>query len=154
MEPQVTFDEPAAHRHFSKSCFNRAWDLIEKADRSEDEDEEMIRLNQASLWHWTRRPDCSDRNLSVGYWQASRIRAVLGHAAEARRYADLAERYSRALSPFYQAAAQEALARAAVVEGDRGAAEAHAMRARTLAQAIVDVDERELVLADLETLDR
>ena len=151
-DPEVAFDEAAAHAHFSKACFNRAWELIEKADRSADDDEEMVRLNQASLWHWTQRPDCTDRNRSIGYWQASRIRALIGHGDEAQRYADLCERHSRALAPFYQASAQEALARAAQVRGHATAARAHVARARVLAQAIVDDDERAIVLADLATL--
>ncbi len=149
---ETPFDEAAAHTHFSKACFNSAWDLIEKAGRSAAENEEMIRLNQASLWHWTQRPDCTDRNLVVGYWQASRIRAIVGHADEAQRYAELCERHSRALMPFYQASAQEALARAAWARADAAASKAHATQARVLAQAIVDADERELILADLETL--
>ena len=150
---EALLDHAAVHVHFSKTCFNAAWDLIEKSGRSEAENEEMIRLNQASLWHWTQRPDCTERNLSIGYWQASRIRAVVGHVDEARRYAELCELHSRTVTPFYQAMAQEALARAASLRGDSAALQAHVMQARVLVQTIVDADERELVLADLETLD-
>ncbi len=150
-EPEA-FDEAAAHAHFSKTCFNAAWTLIEKTDRTAADDEEMIELNLASLWHWRRRADCTDRHRSVGCWQASRIRALLGHADEARRYADLCLAYSASLPPFYQAYAQEALARAAAVRGDDAASRSHAMRARVLTQAIADADERELLLADLATL--
>jgi hypothetical protein len=146
------FDEAAAHLHFSKTCFNAAWALIEKDDRTEAENEEMIRLSQASLWHWTQRVDCTDRHLSIGYWQASRIHAIVGRASEAQRYADLCESHSHALVPFYRAYAKEALARSALAAGDPAAAAAHAMQARVLVQAIADEDERELVLADLETL--
>ena len=151
-DPRPAFDEAAAHAHFSKTCFNRAWDLIEKVGRSAEDDEEMIRLNQASLWHWTQRADCTDRHRAIGYWQASRIRALIGHGDEAQRYAELCERHSRTLAPFHQATAQEALARAAQARGDAAAARAHAVRARVLAQAIVDDDDRELVLSDLATL--
>ncbi len=56
----IAFDVEAAHAHFSKACFNAARALIEKPDRTPAEGEEMIRLNQASLWHWTQRPDCTD----------------------------------------------------------------------------------------------
>ena len=148
----AAFDAAAAHVRFSKDCFDRAWDLIEKADRSAADDDEMLLLSQAALWHWTQRPDCSDRNRSVGYWQASRIHALLGHADEAERYARRCLEKSSALAPFYLAYAQEALARAARVRGDDAACRAHAMQALVLAQAIVDDAERELVLADLATL--
>ena len=151
MEP-AAFDVDAAHRHFAKTCFNAAWTLIGKADRTAEDDEEMIRLNHASLWHWTQRPDCTERNRSIGYWQASRIRALLGHGGEAGRYAALCLAHSGTLAPFYQAFAQEALARAAFVLGDSASGQAHAMQARVLVQAIAEPDERDLVLADLATL--
>ena len=145
-------DAAAAHVHFAASCFNRAWMLIEKTDRSPAEDEEMIQLNQASLWHWSQRPDCSERHRSVGYWQASRIRALLGHGAEAVRYAKLALDHSETLAPFYRAYAHEAMARAAQVLGDDAACKAQAMQARVYVQAIADPEERDLVVADLATL--
>ncbi len=70
--------EPEPHRYFSAQCFNRAWELIRRIDRTELESEQMLLLAQASLWHWTQRPDCTPRNLSIGYWQLSRVFALLG----------------------------------------------------------------------------
>jgi hypothetical protein len=63
-QPQ-SFDLAAAHRFFSADCFNKAWELIEKPDRTQEEDEAMIRLNQASLWHWSQREECASRNMSI-----------------------------------------------------------------------------------------
>ena len=154
METTFALDEEAAHVLYSKTCFNDAWTLIEKAERTPDDDETMIRLNQASLWHWTRRADCTDRNLSIGYWQASRIRALLGHADEARRYAELCLAKSPSLQPFHRACAHEALARAALLQGDGATGRAHEMQARAMAQAIADDHDRELLYADLATLPR
>src|SRR5208282_6386095 len=114
-----TFDVAAADRYFAAYCFNAAWDLIEKADRTAEDDRQMITLNQASIFHWTRRPDCTDRNLSIGYWQASRIQALVGNAVESRRHGETCFGYSGALEPFYLAYAHEALARAACLAADR-----------------------------------
>ena len=152
MADTPAFDAEAVHRHYAKTCFNDAWTLIEKTDRSAADDEEMIRLNQASLWHWTQRSDCTGRQLAIGYWQASRIRSLVGHGDEAMRYARLSLDHSVALAPFYQASAHEALARAALACGDSAAATAHAMRARVFVQAIDKSEDRELVLADLASL--
>ena len=66
------FDIAAAHRHFAAHCFNSAWDLIEKADRSAEDDRLMVLLNQASIYHWLQRSDCNNQRLSIGYWQARR----------------------------------------------------------------------------------
>jgi len=153
MTVSATLDAAAAHVRFSKDCFNRAWDLIVKIDRSPFEDEEMIRLNQASLWHWTQRPDCSDRNLAIGYWQAARIRAILGHADEAMRYAKLCLQYSVELGPFLLGSAEEALARAAHAGGDRAAMTRHLERAHALARLIDDEADRTLLQDDLASLE-
>jgi hypothetical protein len=95
------FNVSGAHRYFSADCFNRAWRLIDKSNRSQDEDEQMRLLTLASLWHWTQREDCSSRNLSIGYWQASRIHSILGRADEARRYGALCLHHSRQELPFF-----------------------------------------------------
>ena len=55
MADDANFEADHAHRHFSASCFNLAWELIEKPDRTAEDDEQMVRLAQASLWHWTQR---------------------------------------------------------------------------------------------------
>jgi hypothetical protein len=153
MTEPAAFDPAAAHEYFSRTCFNQAWDLIVKPDRSPADDEEMIRLNQASLWHWTQRADCSARNLSVGYWQASRIRAILGQAQEAMRYARLCLAQSVEQGPFLLGYAEEALGRAALAAGDRTNAAKHAARARELATAIAEAGDRDLLLSDLATLE-
>lgn len=145
-------DEAAAHRHFSKACFSGARAPIEKPDRTAADDEAMILMSQASLWHWSQRPDCGDRPWSVGYWQASRVRAIVGHGAEAMRCARLALDHAASQPPFYRAAAHEAMARAAQVCGDADAMREHLARARELADAIDDPDEREIIDADLDTL--
>jgi hypothetical protein len=152
MSEHEPVDLAAAHVHFSATCFNAAWTLIEKPSRTAADDEQMIALNQASLWHWSQRPDCTERHRAIGFWQASRIRAILGHADEAARYAHLCLSNSGSLSPFYQACAHEALARAALVREDRAALEAHAMQMRAFLQAIDDPEEREIIVADLATL--
>lgn len=50
------FDIAAAHRHFSASCFNGVWELIDKPHRSSDEDRLMVSMCHASLYHWRQRP--------------------------------------------------------------------------------------------------
>lgn len=148
------FKRSDAHRHFSADCFNKAWDLIEKPSRTPEEDEEMIRLNQASIWHWTQRPDCEAKNMSVGYWQASRIRAILGRVEEARRYGRLCLEQSRDEPPFFLAYAHEALARAEKIGGNREAAERHRAEAVRLAGMVEDLESKKQLLADLETIAR
>ena len=146
------FDVAAAHKYFSAHCFNSAWDLIDKTDRTPDDDRLMVALNQASIYHWLQRDDCNDQRLSVGYWQASRIQALLGEAAQARRFADICLSLSADLKPFYLGYAHEALARAHRLGGDASATQRHLTLAHELAARVDDKDEREMLLADLQQL--
>ena len=114
------FDLAAAHRYFAADCFNKAWELIEKTDRTPAEDDEMLRLSLASHYHWTQRPDYDDTAASVAYWQTSRIYALLGQAQNARRSGELCLHASqgKGVGAFFLGYAYEALARAAALAGD------------------------------------
>jgi tetratricopeptide (TPR) repeat protein len=151
--PQVpSIDVSEAHRYFSTACFNKAWELIKKSERTMEEDEEMVRLSQASLWHWSQRDDCSSTNLSIGYWQASRIYAIVGRAEEAKRYGRLCLEHSRKERPFFLAYAYEALARAEKVAGNAAMANRYYAEAERIAGSVHDDEERAALLNDLSTL--
>ena len=150
MTDKPEFDLKAAHKFFSAQCFNMAWSLIDKPDRTAEEDEQMIRLSQASLWHWTQRDDCTKRNMSIGYWQASRVYALVGQADAARKYGLLSLECSAKEEPFYMGYAYEALARAESVAGDRRKMDEHLRKARELADSVSDVESRKILLADLD----
>lgn len=146
------FDIAAAHAYFAAHCFNRAWELMEKPDRSSDDELLMVALNQASIYHWLQRPDCDSHRLSIGYWQASRIQALLRNSAQARHYAEVCLAQSHELEPFYVGYAHEALARAARLDGDAAQVEKHQTLGRALAGQVNDTDERHALLKDLESV--
>lgn len=154
MAKQPEFDLQAAHRYFSAHCFNSAWDLIDKPERTAEDNETMLQLSLASTWHWTQRPDCTPTNLSTGYWQTSRIYALLGQADNARRYGMLSLQTAEAggVPPFFLAYAYEALARAEMVAGNRAQMEAHLALARETAGRVKEAEERQLLEGDLDTL--
>lgn len=112
----------------------------------------MLALSFASLWHWTQRDDCVSRNLSIGYWQISRIFALLGDGANARRYGDACMEHSLSESPFLLAYAHEALARAAALSGDSNGCAHHLTEARKLAPQISDAEERAALEKDLPSI--
>lgn len=146
------FDIQSTHRYFSAHCFNSAWELMDKSSRTKEEDEQMIRLNQASTWHWTQRSDCIPRNLSIGYWQASRILAILGDAEKARKYGGYAYDHSTEDEPFYRGYAYEALARAEAVAGNKEKCREYLDMANGLAEKVSDADEKKMLLDDLKTI--
>jgi hypothetical protein len=155
MADQPEFDVAGAHKYFSAHCFNRTWELLDKPDRTPEEDERMIRLSLASHWHWTQRADCNATNTSVAHWQTSRVYAVLKMADNARRYAHLALAACEAegILPFCRGYAYEALARAEWVAGNTGETEAAIERAREAAETIPDLDTRKRLLEDLASIE-
>ncbi len=142
----------ADHQHFSVAFFNRVWELLEKSDRTAEETERMISLCHASLAHWRLREDCAARNLSIGYWQLSRVYAVAGQAGNAGRYAELCLEVSGGEPAFYLAYAHESVARAAALAGDLTVLQKHAALARGLAAQVSDPEEVQMLQADLASL--
>jgi len=152
MSKEPEFDLIAAHRYFSAHCFNAAWDLIEKEDRTEEEAAEMIRLSQASIWHWTQREDCTDQNMSIGYWQAARVFALVGNTKDARQCGLRCLGFSKELEPFYRGYAHEALARAAKVDGDDIKRLEHLAEAVKLCDQVTDESSQKMLKSDLDQL--
>ena len=154
MTKPTEFDRLAAHRYFSVECFNRAWDLMDKTQRTSDEDEEMLRLSLASTWHWTQRQDCTSTNLSVGYWQTARIYALMGQVENARRFGKLSLNASQeeGAELFALGYAYEALARAEMIAGEREPMEAYLEQARGVCERITDEEDRQQLLQDLKTI--
>ncbi len=112
----------------------------------------MIALNQASVFHWLNRADCTSENLSVGFWQASRIQALLGRADEARRQAEICLSYSHSLDPFYVGYAYEALARAEFMDGNAAKGDEYLQSAQRHAANVKDKDHQTMLLKDLDSL--
>ncbi len=114
----------------------------------------MIHTAHASRCHWGQVPGVTPAHLARGEWQISRVYAVLGRPEpalhHARRVLDLCQ--ENGIGDWDLAFAHEALARAHAVAGDATQARRHTDQALAAAQDIAEDSERELVLADLETI--
>ncbi len=154
MEKQVNFNIQAAHKYFAAHCFNGAWDYIDNPKRADNENDTMLALTFASLWHWTQRKDCTATNLSVGYWQVSRVLALLGQPDLARHYGQrcLEASQNEGVLPFYLAYAYEALARAELVAGNRDEMAKHLHTAQQVANSVPDKEAYEQLMKDLESI--
>jgi hypothetical protein len=140
------------HKALSADFFNRTWELLDQKGRTKEEDERMISMAHASLAHWRMREDCPDRNLSIGYWQLSRVYAVLGQAETAQCYGELCLSVSGKEPPFYSGYAHEALARAALLMKDKAGFDAHLAEARAHAARVSDAEEKKMIEGDLNGL--
>jgi DNA-binding transcriptional MerR regulator len=139
-------------RALAAALFNATWELLEKENRNRDEDDAMLHMAHASRHYWGQVGTPVHR--TRGEWQCSRVYAVLGRPEpcvhHAQRVLDLAHEHK--LVPFDIAFAYEALARGYALAGDPEQARAYLEQARAVAEDIAEPGERELLLADLETI--
>lgn len=112
--------DTATHRLIAVRLFNRVWEFMEKADRTSEEDDEMLHAAHASRYHWghVREP-------------------ALHHA---RRSLELCKQDG--LEDFDLAFAYEALARASAISGDRASRDRWVAKAREASAQIAESDDR------------
>lgn len=144
--------DAATRRALAVGLFNHVWSLLETADRTPEQDDEMVHAAHASRHHWGEVGDASNR--AIGEWQCSRVYAVLGRSEpalhHARRCLEIAEAHG--FRDWRIASAYEALARASAIAGDRAAAEEWKAKARSALDTIEDPEDREVVEQDLARL--
>jgi tetratricopeptide (TPR) repeat protein len=134
--------------------FNQTWRLLEQQDRTRQDDDSMIHMAHASRYHWGQVAGVTPNHLARGEWQVSRVYAVLGRAEpalhHARRVLDLCQ--ENGIGDWDLGFAYEALARAHAVAGNSGEAREHTDQALAAAEDISEDEDRDLLLADLETI--
>jgi DNA-binding transcriptional MerR regulator len=139
-------------REIAKRYFNAVWDLMEKEDRTVEDDDLMLHMAHASRYHWGQvgKPE----NLARGEWQCSRVYAVLRRVEpclhHAQRVLDLC--LENGIGDWDIAFAYEALARANAIAGDSEAARAMTERALEAVEAIKEDEDRKIVMTDLESI--
>ena len=149
-EPRYSLRE--AQRKLAAQYFNETWDLLEKPERTPEDDTRMIHATHASRCLWEAVGDAS--NLAIGEWQISRVYSVLQRAELAARHGQLSLDHSGEAGqrPFLMGYAHEALCRAALTSGERDAAGSELSKATAWLGAVTDEEERGLLSADLEQL--
>jgi DNA-binding transcriptional MerR regulator len=142
----------ATERRQAIDLFNGVWRLIEKEDRSVEDDDTMLHLAHASRYHWGQVGTAA--NLARGEWQVSRVYTVLGRGEPALHHAQRVLEICRAngIGDWDLAFAYEALARASAVAGDKEKARAFTEQALSAAEDIAEGEDRELVMTDLESI--
>jgi tetratricopeptide (TPR) repeat protein len=147
-------NELFTHRQLAGRCFNQVWDLLEKKERTEQEEEQMVHLCHASYWHWTQVEDHTQQNISIGYWQLSRVYSEIGNGEQALHYAHrcLAVSLEAKLAPFYIGYAYEALARAQMTLDQVEQALKSIETADTYTSLVTILDSKQLLTTDLENI--
>jgi len=142
-------------RSMAAALFNHTWKLLEKPDRSVEEDDEMLHAAHASAYHWLHAGGTA-ANRARSEWQCSRVYAVLGRGEpavhHARRCLELCEAHADEMDEFDLPFAYEAMARAHCTAGELDAAHEWLGRARDAGRQIADEDDRSLLESDLATI--
>lgn len=75
MTEENKYTEQECHRKFAVNSFNLVWSLLDKKDRTKEEDDKMVHAAHASRFHW------GEIGTAVGFergeWQISRVYSVL-----------------------------------------------------------------------------
>lgn len=152
-EASVAADDPEGewHRAQGIAANNGTWDWLGKpdAERTADDEEAMTLSAYAAAYHWARAARRGPENVARAEWLLARVWAVRTNGALALHHADrcMAACTDAQLADFDLAYAHEARARALACLGRRD--EATAERAAAAAVPIADVEDRNIVEADL-----
>jgi len=146
--------DPATHRRLGVDLYNKTWSLIEKEDRSRDEDDELLHTAHASAYHWLQVGTQANRARSE--WQCSRANVVLGRPeaaiCHAERCLELVEGAPDQMEEFDLPSAYEALARAYALAGDGAKAKSFHDLGLAATADMKDEDDRRHLEEDFSTI--
>ena len=137
------------HRKTAVACFNKAWDFLDKKERSREEDLEMLHEAHTSRYHWGHIGNA--HNFAVGDWQISRIYAALKQPGLALLFAkaslELCEK--NGLKDLLLSA-YEGMSRAYATANDTGEARRYLEMARKQLELVKDKEDRKIYSQQIE----
>lgn len=147
---QHELEKDALLKSQAAQYFNQTWDLLDKQNRSPQEDLQMIHQAHASRFLWGLVG--KDKQKATGEWQVSRVYAVLKMGESSLYHAQASLDYCEkgALTPFDFAFAHEALARAYAVLKKPQESLRQVELGRESANKVQDDEERAYVLSELQ----
>ena len=149
---EKTYTLSQAQLHFAIEFNNKTWELLEKSDRTRDENERMLDYAHASLAHW-RSAGTALRH-QRGEWLLARIYTVLGNLDLALRHAircaEILEANKAEMVDFDYAFTYEALGRAHAIRDEKIEAQKFIEMAKKAGEAIKDDEDREIFFKDFD----
>lgn len=137
------------HRKFAINLFNLVWELLDREERTADENDRMLHAAHASRFHWGEIG--TSLEFERGEWQISRVYSVLNRAEEAihhaRRCHDICT--ENGIGDFDIAFAFEALARAYAVAGDPVKSKEYILLGEKAGELIEGREDREYFMSEL-----
>lgn len=140
---------PNTKRKLAADLFNATWELLNTDPRTPLQDEEMVHAAHASAYFWIQVGNAQNQMRS--HWQIARVYAAVGRAGPAIHHAEQAMALcaDRVLTTFDHACAFEVHARAMACAERFMEARISLQRAKLVAAALTDPDERRVMDDDI-----
>lgn len=140
------------HKKFATKLFNLTWSLLDKKDRTQEEDDKMVHAAYASRFHWGEIG--TPLEFERGEWQISRVYSVLQRSEpalyHAKRCLEICEQNN--IKDFDIAFAYDAMARAHATAGNRTVCEKYLKLADDAADQIKKKENKKYFLSELKTI--
>ena len=148
-EQKEKYTEQECHKKFAVKLNNLVWQLLEKKDRSNEENKTMLYAAFASCYHW--RIVGKPINQQRGEWMISHVYAILNKPALALHHAQLCMEYTKNLKAedFDLAYAYEAMARAHAAAGNKAEAQKYLKLAQEAGEKIKGEEDKKIYMGDL-----
>jgi hypothetical protein len=119
MAEEKKYTEKEDHKKFAVDCFNLVWSLVEKKDRTREEDDKIIHAAHASRFHWGEIG--TPVNIKRGEWHIPRMYTVADKPQSALYHAKRCLEICKEnnIGDWDIAFAYEAMARACAVAGQK-----------------------------------
>ena len=151
MSEEKVYTEAEAERFFAVEYNGVTWNLLEKENRSAEEDALMVHAAHGSCIHWLQAG--TPTHHQRGEWLIARVYSVLGYIEDALRHAkkcmELTKEHPDMMQDFDWAYAYEAFARAAALAGKTEKAKKYYTLAVEAGEAISDEESKKIFTGDL-----
>lgn len=145
--------DPNIHHYLGIELNMQVWNLINKADRDQKDDNRMIAFALGSLYHWQKSPHFTHVNAQRGEWLISRVFVLVNSPERALEYAHKCFKITEEhdLKGFDLAYSYEALARAYALSGDNENFKKYYGLAKEAGEQIEKEEDRKLFFEDLNS---
>ncbi|PCJ62159.1 MAG: hypothetical protein COA79_05580 [Planctomycetota bacterium] len=152
---ESVFDMENAHKILGPSINNITWELMEKENRSEEEDDLMIDAAHASCFHWHYAG--THVHHQRGEWMIARVYTILGFKMESMRHAkrclSITKEFPNEMENFDWAFAYECFARAYALSGNKEEALKYKKEALNAGSNCKDPEDREVFESEFKKYD-
>ncbi|MFW9851081.1 MAG: hypothetical protein ACFFF4_18295 [Candidatus Thorarchaeota archaeon] len=157
---EPTKEELKLHRKMAAQYFNQTWDLMEKENRTKEDDDLMIHTAHASRYHWgilvssDKYDEAGPENLERGEWQISRMYTVLKRPEPALHHAqrclDICK--ENKIGDWDIAFAYEAMARANSIAKNKEETNKFLKLAKEAGEKIKKKEDKDYLLSEIKTI--